>query len=373
MANIEHSRTTTKTSPRTGFYSVDSLKLKIPLDKVKVLDQTLMDKVAKINTTTGEYLNPDPETWKREALQGSRVRGISTYYKVTDLLKDKGQQETYLVILINSKLIKELYFSGITNDTLQLVYDSIIDQGVVFISYDTFINGTCTDTDIKVDFRPNATPDDFDTFTEILVKRSKSSAMSEKGYQRKNDQDNKGIQFGKRESTMFKGSPFLKFYHKELELIYHSYDFSNQFLKDIDYSNTIRVEVTIKNKAHFRHHKIEDTTLKNIVSLSQDKMKSIFINAYEKHFEFKSTRIINTDKLTPMDKVLCKALISKMEDRGLTFPEVKNYYLHDEKDSQAKYRLNKKFDQIYQIGIMETEVGQRSKKWEDLLRDMGMI
>ena len=374
MANIEQQNQTDNPKDSIGQFSIDSLKLKIPLCEVKITNPTLTDKFALTNMTTGEA--PDEAQWKQQAQQGSRTKGISTYYSINDLLSHFGAQQKYLVILVNSKLLTESYLQGISTSSLRKVYDAIIKQGMAIFSYNDFLKATVTDVDFKVDqvdHTMNGSPEDFDAFTLWLTKRARHSPLSDNGYRRKHESYNKGIQFSKRETTSYKSSPFLKFYHKELELNYHSETFSSQFLNPAEYKNRIRVEVTIKNKDHFRHYGIEDTSLGNIASLDQDTIKSFFIKAYKKHFEMKQNRTNNPDKLLPMETILCEALSVIMEDRGLTFQEAKEHYLFNIPAKQTRYRINKQMDRVYEIGIRGSHVDKEAKKFEDLCAKIGLL
>ena len=124
MANIEQQNQTDNPKDSIGQFSIDSLKLKIPLCEVKITNPTLTDKFALTNMTTGDA--PDEAQWKQQAQQGSRTKGISTYYSINDLLSRFGAQQKYLVILVNSKLLTESYLQGISTSSLRKVYDAII-------------------------------------------------------------------------------------------------------------------------------------------------------------------------------------------------------------------------------------------------------
>ena len=94
-----------------------------------------------------------------------------------------------------------------------------------------------------------------------------------------------GIQFSRRENTAISTGPFIKFYHKGIEITKANNDnklFYSKYLKEkknIDefLKNRIRCEYTIKNKKHFKIFGVEDTSLKSILDIKQE-TKQIMLN-----------------------------------------------------------------------------------------------
>lgn len=93
-------------------WAIDSLKIRIPLNRVQILDEGIREVVANVSTRTGEVLQ------EKENTRSSRdEHGIKTEFSIE---KRATQFETvqYLIILVNAKQLKERYFEGIKGKTL---------------------------------------------------------------------------------------------------------------------------------------------------------------------------------------------------------------------------------------------------------------
>jgi len=109
-------------------WSIDSLKIRIPLRKVKIEDDSLNEMIARVSLSSGEVL----ET--RENTKVARdERGIKTTF-IIEQRATKFDTIPYLVILINAKQLGSRYFEGITKGNFILVFEYILSLGVVCLT-----------------------------------------------------------------------------------------------------------------------------------------------------------------------------------------------------------------------------------------------
>lgn len=99
-----------------------------------------------------------------------------------------------------------------------------------------------------------------------------------------------GLQLNHRDKST-PAKTYAKFYHKTTELINNSTDFSETYLKDIDYTNIGRFEFNLKNRKWLRHYGIHGiTSFKQLLQF--ETAQTIFQDVYRNWFvqrEFKLT------------------------------------------------------------------------------------
>ena len=135
--------------------SIDSFKIRIPINKVKVLDGSLRERnLIVLDNDTGEEVDSGPyEEFFKKRARSFRENGITTHFAIQrqQVGFKGGETVEYFVALINAKLLKEQYFEGITPQTLGLIYERLLEYGVADFSYTDFLLGEVTDCDFKFD------------------------------------------------------------------------------------------------------------------------------------------------------------------------------------------------------------------------------
>lgn len=348
---------------------IDSLKIRIPISKVKILDHVLGSEVITVVKDTGQEI----ASYKYNAKKYS-FDGISIYLKIEDVkthfAETKGMQ--YLTFGITSKMSKGAYFYGISERTIKTIYDFIISLNIVFFTYQDLLNGHCTDVDIKKD----GLVKDFKTQVSDIGHLSKESKIREKGYRLFREKGNAGIEFSVRDTTSYKSTPYVKIYHKGLELIYESIEFWKNYLSEYhenkDIANLVRTEVTVKNKAHFKYLGIEDTTLSALIKLDDEALNGIILNSVSKHFnKMQVVRTIKDKKLTPNDLIIVNS-ISLHCQTGYEYNTIRDILLTG---LEANERSRKKIllDNLYQTYI-EAEDDKNSKHTiKNLFLSLGLV
>lgn len=343
--------------------SVDSLKIRIPFSDVKVIDENLTDKWILYNPATGEQ----DETYFKENSLCKSDKGISVRFAIEEQMTANKTKETYLTMLLPSKILKEKYFEGITEHNIDKVYDELMSYEVVSFSLDTFLHrSACTDVDFKKDSVCNA----FESIIKGLSNSAIPSKKKNEGYRSFNKKNNQGIEFSDRRTTAYKSNPYLKLYNKELQLTYDSNVFANEYLKNINYTNVIRIETTVKNKKHFKHLGINDTSLHSILSISNEVKEQIISKAIQKHIEPRTRQINTPNELTPSDMIIHNAIVLLL-DSGMSYENIKRQLTSSIKSSPTKSRKRKEMDLIYQHHIKNTDVDKTAKEINQFYDWMG--
>src|SRR5690625_4477892 len=133
-------------------YSIDSFIVRIPLSEVKIVDSELNQTIIRISKETGECLNEERIT-RKYVEPGTGVKVTFQVKTIRDRVSGSYKYSTYLVIKCTSKLLKERYFEGITHLTVYDYWQALQSLAVAEFSFQTFMQASMTDVDIKKDFR----------------------------------------------------------------------------------------------------------------------------------------------------------------------------------------------------------------------------
>lgn len=343
--------------------SVDSLKVRIPLSDVTILDKSLFGEKHLVDAYSGEV-----EKEFKQNRYKVQSNGITTSFGIESQITASQKVKEYFVILLNSKILQDRYFEGLCMDTIETAYLRIQSLGVAKFSYDAFLDAEGTDVDIKQD-EVNSS---FDDTLKILHLHAKPSKVLGMGCNVFSKPTNKGIEFCKRE-TASPSVPFLKFYHKGLELINGSKLFYSKYLVDldIDVSNLVRVETTVKNKKHFRRFGVNDTSLRSIMSLKQDKLKEILKHSIETHLEKRMPNTeINDNGLKPADRVYFNT-ISILIQRGMNYNLIRESLVQGIDNASSKTLTRKKLDSIYNSYIKGSKGDSIANAMSNFFKSVG--
>jgi len=341
--------------------SIDSLKVRIAIEKVTVLDEAIFGSKMIVDSMTGHVESEYDQKRFRH-----KYDGITTSFGIESQVTSNQKVKEFLVVLFNSKLLHENYFDGIQEKNIKKVYDRIMSLGKVEFSFDAFMDGEATDVDYKWDTEN----DNFEKSLKMLHRHAKLSKKIGIGCNVFSGRLNKGIEFGKRE-TASPSTPFLKFYHKGLELINSSTMFYRKYIKglNMNVNNLVRCETTIKNKKHYRRHGIEDTRLRSIVSLGQEVLQGIASAAIKAHLEPRIMPISTPSNMTPNDTLKFN-IITLLMGQGMSYNLIRETLVQNV-DKVAKSRLRGKLDAIYENAIKGSEPDSISQKQSQFFESVG--
>lgn len=276
--------------------AVDSFRLRIETKYIKFTEKgkerlLLQVEVPKVNSDSLSETE-----FKNIAYTPNNLAklGIKTKFAVVQQFTGYDKEETIevLEILVNSKLLKERYKEGIHKHNLRNLIEEINKIGLIELDMKTIaLYGMMTDIDIKADFYempPGQSKEILKGINEIskttptLTDRKQAAA----------------IQYSYRHnSTGYISKPFIKLYHKGMELMHNSTTFKDAFLSSqSDLNNVLRVEGQIKNKKHLnsliKAIKQDETKKWNIVgnffSLTDDELFLMIQTMLSKHIDKKT-------------------------------------------------------------------------------------
>lgn len=337
--------------------SVDSFKVRIPLIKVNVKETALFEKVVKAEVTSqGEWEFEKDELgndlFKAKSLC-KNDHGVKYRALIQTLTfkhgKDKHQKpQDFLIILINSKCLGPKYLEGITPENYSLVYDALMRLEWFDFTYLTFIESDITDTDIKIDLNTDIL---HDALMREWLNTNTGHVSSEvgKGKKSHNTKTNKGIEY----NTRYSGTPvnpFLKIYDKPLELRNKSNTFYEYWLDEKCPEKLTRIEGTLKDKAHFKHHGITNT-LSGLIDADLNEVIRSMLKSQINRKEYK----IKEEKMNSTDRLIAE-IIHLQKESGIDSIQIIFQNTWDRWFSGAeysnkkteKYRLKRKFIEVYE-------------------------
>lgn len=351
--------------------TIDSLKLTFPKNAVQIVDNKFNKEYKKIYIETGEI---DEKHINLDKHKVEKIKGISSRIGMGVWQMGQHQNEV-MIVQINAKMLREYYFEGIRWDNWRLVYNHIINMGIIYMDEQTFLTGMVTDIDFAKQriAEPNLFKDFItNVYAKVLPDRHKFVSKPFR------QQTNIGIQFNTREKAT-PTRPFTKFYHKGLELEYKSNEFKINFLADkyealggVDYNNFARLEVQLKNSSHKQYHALQDIKdMKNLLDLQaekdknkrhQERLSSFFDSAVPKYLH-RLDRVKYDDSLTPVDQYI-SWLFGLLADRG--YGKAAFYAgLEIFDDKQKRHRMKKKLERIID-NIPDQELINNNTRIDDL-------
>ena len=363
MGTKVQTKTTIPTSEGNKI-SIDSLKIRIPIENVKIIDEALNSKWILINEATGEI---DEETFKENSLRKHK-NGIKVKYAIEVVNSTFKTRNKYVTILLPSKVLKEPYFEGITAENIEIVYIELLKHKVINFTLETLLNSVCTDVDFKKDIQCT----NLGYKLKKLVAATRPSKKKNEGCFVYDKINNTGIEFSDRRTTSFRSNPFLKIYDKAKELNNNSYKFSDEYLKNVNYDNKVRIEATVKNKAHFKYLGIEETTLKSLLSLSDEQKENIINYAISKHLEPRTMEIKTPSILTPNEMIIHYS-INLALNNGMSFETFRNESTKAIKDKTTRSRKRKELNSIYYKHIKGTSIDNEANEMNEFFDKIGYL
>jgi len=359
VSNISHFRETNTflLKPTIGCISIDSFKIRIPVNLVKIISPSL-SKWILVNESTGEIAK---DYNRKEFCKLENIR-----YALETQITSNQKPMPFLIILINSKVLKKNYFDGITTDNVKQIYKEIINQQIVEFSFKDFYNSECTDVDFKMDFKNR----NLLKSIRSLKKHAKPSTKKGYGFKSFERNNNVGIEFSDRKTTAFKTNPYLKIYDKEIELNNKSLEFSDQHLKEYDYKDLGRIETTVKNKKHFKSLGYNKTTLEYILKASKAKKQLILRKALNAHLEPRVKQMNQDKDIKPVDMIIINTMLLSMQ-ANMSFEVYRENVLTGINCKVSKSRKRKWLNDLYMEHLKGSKMDLDTKEIDQFYIDIG--
>jgi len=247
--------------------------------------------------------------------------------------------EQYITLLLNSKHLHKNYFKGITKDTIREIYEYIMSLEVFKCDYKTFVSGRWSDLDICFDFE--GTDIEFD----VLKKNILNSVKKREYWFERKLKNNNGLwspteREPRKNSTPTK--PYVKFYSKDLDFRTKSKLFAQTYLKEEDYENVLRYEVTIKNSEHKRRLGLDE--YKSLGDLLNRSDLRVLCGVMFREYVEKPKRLVDTSE-SPTDKVLID-LINECLSKGVEITVIYDFFDRYDVIDRTRRNLIKKYHEL---------------------------
>ena len=360
--------------------SVDSVKVRIPIDEVEILNPILKEHIVNVpmSLDSGQlFVDEIDETEFKDNSYQITDRGIKTRYLIQTQNRGGVKSGTFLVFLLTAKQTqtKEGYWEGITERTIGGVYNYLMSQEVVKFSMDSLLSAKCTDIDIKRDF--DSTEVEFGELTKRLQGHTHCTTDLGRGQERVFNLDKKenGIWWATRRTRTPRTNPYVKLYSKHFDLVNQMskdrVQFTDKILGGDEGKDIFRIETTIKNKDHLDSLGISDNSLRGILSLSEDTLANVIGSNLKRHIE---PRTIDIDR-TPSEGISPKDLetinlINMGLALGQSYQSVRRIALVDIEGANLSKR-GKNLDRLYHTHIKGSKSDINSQRMESIFDLIG--
>jgi hypothetical protein len=120
----------------------DSLRLELPHQKCRILDKSKIGipyMLVGVRDWAGVVLEGSDSEPLQKLNQTDYTKGITLRIAQVSRVVGVGANEMRFVIQVNSKMLKDKYFEGMTLDNIRLIYDYIIGHNIIEFSYEDFL------------------------------------------------------------------------------------------------------------------------------------------------------------------------------------------------------------------------------------------
>ncbi len=358
---------------------IDSFSLKLPMDCITVLDDKLTSLTAIVYQATGEIENDLPPKPVVISQNGITIRFSLASIPVFNKETKESDLTQFLVLTVSTKLLQTRYFEGINKDNIEYLYKTFLEFEVFSCSFEDFLKGSISDIDICIN-QYTTKP----IFQEVCKSLLIMADIRSKRMRLFNDSEQIGLMFSNR-NWATPSYPFIKAYHKELELTTKSKEFTEIYLQDFQeqIKDLVRVEATIRNYKHkqrLEKFKIlpKFKTLEEFLEIPETDLHE-FVKFSLNSYVLK-TRKLKTPQLSPTDHLLYN-LIYMCINKGYDFSDIievtKTFEgKTPEVTSVAQSRLKTKVTKLYNLltdkdrKIQEKEL--ENKEVRNYLKKLGI-
>jgi hypothetical protein len=349
--------------------AVDSMRVRIPLKEVRVLDPVLNTNVMRVHESTGEVLGTLVE--KRIY---KTMRGVNFSCEIGRVQTAKGGHpdaiQDCLLLTVHSKMLFHRFLEGLTAQNIRLVYDFLMSMEVVFFEYEVFKNARVTDVDVKMDFISPAkqVESSLRELTKTFIRHNGSHARPHG-----RGATYTGHQFNKRKDASWRTLPYMKIYSKNA-------DAKTDQHKAFFIENSIelprdlwRQEFTLKDSKHMKSNGMSNTVFE-VISASQSILSDARLNCMRSLFNVMPVELSqlneedNKNGISPRD-VVDIAFMRYAISHGATLEIIQRLVTHGmEPANKTKYK--KRMEDLFNNHIKDSPMG---KEAENRMRIFGIL
>jgi len=274
----------------------DSLRVELPTEKV-INHSHIGVPIIKLEKDTGNVVAGLDERPLVEMAICNVTNGVKVRWAKEIRQSGHNKSEERYVIQINAKMLCERYFEGININNIRKVYDYLQSFKILEFSYEDFLDGYVYDCDLCYDV--TATPEVWNGLCKKVHSQVKMEYLKYVPNGWTDNSRNVGLEFNSRNAGT-PTHPFIKLYHKGLELTNNSYDFNQNYIK----KNNLpigRLEYNFKRRKHFEYFDVNVTTLRELLGVGMEALKRMLLGAISKFYLEKRIVVRNTSKLGPRE------------------------------------------------------------------------
>lgn len=357
---------------------IDSLKLRIQLDKIKVIDKRIISQFIKYypeeDLIDEQVNNAEPYVIKHN--------GITYRYYIKAFINSKKIAVDYLVLQISAKMVKTDYFSGITKTNYKNIIEDINAQNIVKISESAFLNGLVSDIDICINQLINEKS--LLGAVSLIRQFPKPSCKPLIHFIHQSNKFGKiinlGVDFNKREKAT-NTRPYCKIYHKGIELQTKSIDFYNAYLqpqKKAFLDNLVRYEFTIKayqHKNYLTEKKLllsDLKTFEDLITIKQSQLTEIAKSGLKHYLEPKKQASV-IDGLKPIERIVVNYMQQIINHGGDldNLKDVLNQFENKSQRSQSKTYIMNLYKHLKNENPSVQSQLDKNKNVNDFLTNIG--
>ena len=357
---------------KTSEFKIDSFKIRILKENLNqiTLPDNLNAEIISVYAETGEIINSNQQGLKDKlsTLKLSNDDGITSITIAIESIRTSFKQREYLTLKITAKLLKQLYYKGITNKTIYNVVDYLNSVGVG-ISIEQLLKSEVTDIDICKDF--NLYDNEYNLLINQIKTNSKASQEQNKGYNLFNQKDNKGIEFSSRKKAT-PNNPFFKIYNKFLDSKSkkHSQYFENYKIETE--TNLHRIECTLKNKKHFEKYNLKNT-LESFMELRQEELRDIMHSITSLHLNKNETKKMELRKKQNIYESYIEICLKLSSEINIPFETIKDTLLNTISSRTTKKNHEKMFEKVNLELKTSSAPYQENRKIEYIMKELCLL
>lgn len=337
---------------------IDSLMLRIELDKCKILETELISTTAIFYHDTqeinDEILPPAPYKFVIDGvIFRVQIKHIPQYNRTTG----KHESKASIEIVLTSKLLRERYFECINKDNIKYFYERFMSFKLFHCSYSDFLNSYVSDIDICINRYASNKQDFVKILNSLYIQSGNKQRYLKPPF---TDANNIGLVMNTRYGAK-PSLPFVKLYHKETELLNKSVEFYNTYLQkhfSKEIKNLTRIECTIKNYAHKKRliskGIINDfTTLNDLLNIPQTDLKKFVLFSIEEYIMQRIRKRVSD--LSPTDHIIFETIQTAVI-LGADFETILNCFktfkgTSPQTTANGKTRIKKRVKYLYDLLI----------------------
>ena len=327
----------------TNIPLVDSLRVRIKMTKVKVLDKRLIDDYVAYYPSMDLL---DDVVCKAPPCVRV-INGITYRFYVKAYITPKKVSELYLVLQLSAKMLKKKYFEGLSRDNISDVYNDIMSFRIFHFSEQSLFDGLVSDIDFCINNYISVKS--FDVARKALKTALLPSKESIVWFP--NKEGNKGVEFNKRDKAT-NTNPHCIIYHKGAELMCQkTVTFYNAYLAPM-FSGVLnklfRFEFTIRNAKHKEYltkNNLLTSSLKTLSDLFKVSIKDRLAICKSGIPHYTETRLkLSNDGLNPTD-IAIQYYMQNLIELGFDTERLLGF-THLVEDPSSRSRIKTRFKKI---------------------------